>query len=258
VKALEMPKAFVSFLSSELGLTTSSDPSTLFGVLLRSRNALTSMVSTDGLRMRPGASPSNWFYGYLIGDLDGVTACAASGELLTELCEYTLQVDGYEDVIARLCQGESPVPRANSDFEQTAPIVVQIIDYRFENWHQVALIASLHVEVKNTTNKDILLQSYGFTVENEGRTPWEHHVSGEDRLSVTREIERRMGRHDPGMPIRKFMRIPAHDTVSGWYWSAVTRIPTGGSPGCTFIVEDDVGNRYQAKIPKSEPKTYGG
>lgn len=104
VKALDLPKALVSFLESEMGLTASSDPPTLFGALLRSRNPLTSMVSTAGLRMRPGASPSNWFYGYLVGDPDGETACAASGELLSELCEYTLQADDYEETIASLCQ----------------------------------------------------------------------------------------------------------------------------------------------------------
>jgi hypothetical protein len=258
VKALDVPKALVSFLTSTLGLTTSSNPPALFGVLLRSRNPLTSMVSTAGLRMRPGASPSNWFYGYLIGDPDGETARAASCKLLTELCEYTLQADGYEDLIATLCQAELPMAKSHSDdIQHAAPIAVHIVDHRFENWQYIALIASLHVEVKNTTDRDFLVQSYDFTVENEGRTPWEHHVSGEDRLSIAREIERRMDRHEPGIPIRKYMRIPAHETISGWHWSAVTRIPTGGSPACTFIVKDDVGNRYQATIAKSEPKTYG-
>jgi hypothetical protein len=104
VKALDLPKALVTFLESKLGLTATNDPATLFGALLRSRDPLTCMVSTAGLRMRPGARPSNWFYGYLVGDTGGATACAASGELLSELCEYTLQADDYEQTIASLCQ----------------------------------------------------------------------------------------------------------------------------------------------------------
>jgi hypothetical protein len=109
-KALTIPAAMAEFLSAELDLMPSNDPPAQFGVFLRSREPLTSIISVAELRMRPGASPMNWFYGYLVADADGDPADEVARELLTQLCEYTLQVNGYDQILATL--GRVPEPGA--------------------------------------------------------------------------------------------------------------------------------------------------
>ena len=112
------------------------------------------------------------------------------------------------------------------------------------------------VRVRNTTDADILVQGYAITVDNEGRLPWEHQVSIQDRDSVDREVRRRVERQEPGISIWNFMRIPARSTASGWYLAAVTRIPTGGSPACTIVVRDEMNNTYQKAYPKEGSRSY--
>jgi hypothetical protein len=253
--ALDVPAALANFLAARLGLTASSDPATLFGVLLRSRGPLTSMIKTDDLQLRHGAQPSNWFYGYLVGDPQGDDACKAARDLLTQLCEYTLQADGYEDTLAAICEsGDSASPAG--PYARVPPIEVEFFERaRFEDWYRIALIAALPVLVRNTTDSDILVQGYAITVDNEGRLPWEHQVSAQDRDSVEREIHRRIERQEPGIAVWNFTRIPANGTVSGWLTSAVTRIPTGGSPACTIVVRDQMNNTYRKTYQKEESRT---
>jgi hypothetical protein len=255
--ALDVPAALADFLTARLGLTTSSDPASLFGVLFRSRGPLTSMIKSDELVLRPGAQPSNWFYGYLIGDPDGDDACDAARDLLTQLCEYTLQADGYEDTLAAICESSRNSTSSASTDGHVAAIEVEFFDRaRFEDWYRIALIGALPVLVRNNTDRDILVQGYAITVDNEGRLPWDHQVSSQDRDSVNREIRRRIDRQEPGISIWNFLRIPAHGTVHGWFLSAVTRIPTGGSPACTIVVRDEMNNTYRKTYPKEEPHAY--
>ncbi len=255
--ALDVPTALAGFLAARLGLTTISDPASLFGVLLRSRGPLTSMIKSDDLQFRHGAQPSNWFYGYLVGDPQGDDACNAARDLLTQLCEYTLQADEYEDTLAAICErSRDPDSPAGAD-GHVPPLEVEFFERaRFEDWHRIALIAALPVLVRNTTGADILIQGYAITVDNEGRLPWEHQVSVQDRDSVGREIQRRIDRQEPGISIWNFLRIPAHGTVHGWFTSAITRVPTGGSPACTIVVRDQLNNMYRKTYPKEESRTY--
>jgi hypothetical protein len=252
-----VPAALADFLVARLGLTTSSDPATLFGVLFRSRGPLTSMIKSDELQLRPGAQPSNWFYGYLMGDPHGEDACDAARDLLTQLCEYTLQADGYEDTLAAICESSRNSTSSTGADGQVPAIEVEFFEVpRFEDWYRIALIAAFPVLVRNNTDADILVQGYAITVDNEGRLPWDHQVSVQDRDSVDREIRRRIDRQEPGISIWSFMRIPAHGTVHGRFSSAVTRIPTGGSPTCTIVVRDQMNNTYRKTYPKGKRRTY--
>lgn len=253
IEALDVPAATAEFLAARIGLTTSSGPDTLFGVLLRSRGPLTSMISTAGLKLRYGASPSNWFYGYLVGAPEGDDSCGAAHDLLTQLCEYTLQSDGYETLLAAICERSEDAAQEAVD----APIELEFFERaRFEDWYRIALIGALPILVRNTTNADIMIQGYAITADNEGRLPWEHRASAADRDSVEREVQRRIERQDPGISIWNFMRIPAAGTVHGWYTAAVTRIPSGGSPACTIVVRDQMNNTYQKTYPKGESRSY--
>ena len=50
------------------------------------------------------------------------------------------------------------------------PLVVTVMaDSRFVGWRHTAMIAALHVEIENSTDKDIVIDGYEFTCDNEGQ-----------------------------------------------------------------------------------------
>ncbi len=147
---------------------------------------------------------------------------------------------------------------ASPEDQDRPPLVVTILeDSKFSNWRHMAMIAALHVEVENTTDAPIDVQGYGYTFDTEGASLWSHEASSEDRLAIEREMHRRDQAQEYGQPLRIYGRIPARSRVSGWVLLAVNRKPQGGTPECTVIVTDDVGNEYRAKLPKREPQIYG-
>jgi hypothetical protein len=97
--ALAVPGAFADFLSSDLGLGAFGDPPAQFGVWLKSHQPLTTMVDTQGLRTLPGSSPSNQFIGWAYADPDGNSIACTGRDLLTQLCEYELHLDAFEQTL---------------------------------------------------------------------------------------------------------------------------------------------------------------
>ena len=100
VQALEAPEAFVDFLTGELGLATSGDPPAQVGIALDAPNAMTELVDIEDLELVPGSSPSTWFMGWAVGGPDGEPATALAREWLTQMCDSTLKLNGYEPVLA--------------------------------------------------------------------------------------------------------------------------------------------------------------
>lgn len=98
--ALAVPRAFADFLDGYLGLATSNEPPAQLGVWLQSYQPLTDMVDTDGLRMLPGSSPSNQFIGWILADPYGKSAAGTARDLIVQLCEYTLHLDDFEQLLA--------------------------------------------------------------------------------------------------------------------------------------------------------------
>jgi hypothetical protein len=96
---LAIPGAFAGFLSKDLGLGTFGDPRAQFGVWLESHQALTTMVSTEGLRKLPGSSPSNQFISYAYADPDGKSAVEVARDMMVQMCEHTLKLDDYESAL---------------------------------------------------------------------------------------------------------------------------------------------------------------
>jgi hypothetical protein len=136
-------------------------------------------------------------------------------------------------------------------------LVVKILDdTEFENWRRIALIAALHVQVENTTDKPILVSGYAYTCDSGGVAPWDSEVTADEAISVRREISRREEAQQYGLPLRSFKRIIAGQTISGWLLTPMNRPPAGGTPACTIIVRDDVGNQYRAALPARTPKVY--
>lgn len=97
--ALAAPSAFADFLDGDLGLATSNEPPAQLGVWLQSYQPLTVMVDIDGLQMLPGSSPSNQFIGWTFADPDGKPAAETARDLIVQLCEYTLHLDDFEQVL---------------------------------------------------------------------------------------------------------------------------------------------------------------
>jgi hypothetical protein len=148
---------------------------------------------------------------------------------------------------------------ASSGHEVSRPklMVTILADSEFENWRYIALIAALHVQVENTTDRPVLVGGYAFTYDAGGEPSWETQEPGQEVMSLQREISRRNERQQYGQPLRNFARIPARETISGWFLTAVSRPPTGGTPAGIVIISDDVRNEYRATLPRREPQIYG-
>jgi hypothetical protein len=98
-RALAAPAAFAEFLSRDVGLTTVDAPPAQFGVWMESHQAMTVMVSTEGVRTLPGSSPSSQFTGWAYADADGKPAGELARELMVQMCEYTLHLDDFESAL---------------------------------------------------------------------------------------------------------------------------------------------------------------
>jgi hypothetical protein len=97
--ALDVPRAFADFLSEELRTVTLNDPPAQCGIWLQSNQPLTLMVDTEGLRVLPGSSSSNWFMGWAFAEADGSSVVETARNMIEHLCEYQLHLDGYEHSI---------------------------------------------------------------------------------------------------------------------------------------------------------------
>ena len=100
--ALAVPGAFAEFLARDLGLGTSDDPRAQLGVWLQSYQPLTTMIDTRELTALPGSSPSNWYSGWAFASPDGRPGKETAGDLLSQLCEYTLHLDDFERTLAEI------------------------------------------------------------------------------------------------------------------------------------------------------------
>jgi hypothetical protein len=150
-----------------------------------------------------------------------------------------------------------PAPAPGGPGSAFPPLVVKILpDSRFVSWQKTAMIAALHVEIENTTTRDIVIDGYEFTCDNEGQPLWDHQTSADERISLLREIKRRDDSGEHGPRLRDITRIASRNRISGWLLMPVSRDSGGGTPGCTVAVRDVPGNRYLAKLPRQEPRTY--
>jgi hypothetical protein len=99
---LDLTGAFAAFLVKDLELGAFDDPPSQFGVWLQSYRPLTVMVDIDGLRVLPGRSPSNEFIGWAYADSEGNSIGVTARDLLTQLCEYHLHLDGFDQALDAL------------------------------------------------------------------------------------------------------------------------------------------------------------
>jgi hypothetical protein len=60
------------------------------------------MVDPQGLRTLPGSIPSNEFTGWAFAAEDGNLIADTARDLLTQLCEYTMHFDAFEQTLAAI------------------------------------------------------------------------------------------------------------------------------------------------------------
>jgi leader peptidase (prepilin peptidase)/N-methyltransferase len=75
-RALQLPAAFASLLSGELGLATSGEPPAQAGIRLEAPRDMTDLVDTTGLAALPGAQRLSQFMAYLTACPDGGSAAS--------------------------------------------------------------------------------------------------------------------------------------------------------------------------------------
>jgi hypothetical protein len=131
---------------------------------------------------------------------------------------------------------------------------VTVKDVQWENFRYIAMIGAFHIRIKNTTGKRVMIASYAFTTDNRGLPSWRGTTSRDQVLEVDREIDQRLGRHRYGPALRNQAEVPAREAISGWVVEAVTRDPAGGTPGCTIVVKDQIGNEYRAVVKRVDPR----
>ena len=98
-QALMLPGALSQFLTSTLGLATSAEPAAQFGIWLNAPRSLGELIDTGDLKPLPGSALSNGFISYAIADPAGKTPNSAAVDILTQLCDFTLHLDGWESAI---------------------------------------------------------------------------------------------------------------------------------------------------------------
>jgi hypothetical protein len=98
-RALTVPMALAVFLTDDLGLNTSGDPPSQVGVWLKTPRDMAELVDPEGLEPLPGSPQSNSFTGWALADPAGEPVPIAAVELLRQMCDYTLNLDGYEPAL---------------------------------------------------------------------------------------------------------------------------------------------------------------
>jgi hypothetical protein len=103
-RALNLPAVLARFLSDELGLIPADDPPAQAGVWLNASRSMSELIDVGQLKPVKGAMGSNQFMGWAVADPGGDPAEATAVDWLTQMCDHTLHLDGYEPVLERMRQ----------------------------------------------------------------------------------------------------------------------------------------------------------
>ena len=101
VRAARLPAVLAGYLTSDLGLATSSDPAAGIAIWLKARGAsLAELADVDGFTVVPGARAS-WFLGLAAADQDGQDPDGLARTWVAEMCD-AMHLDGHEPVLQSL------------------------------------------------------------------------------------------------------------------------------------------------------------
>lgn len=125
--ALAVPGAFAEFLAKDLGLGTSADPPAQLGVWLQSNHPLTVMVDPQDLRTLPGSSRPHWFMGWTVATPDGRLGKETARDLLSQLCEYTLHLDAFEQRLDEISAADRRASVTDTWQSREVPVLTAVI-----------------------------------------------------------------------------------------------------------------------------------
>ena len=126
--ALAVPGAFAEFLAKDLGMGTSDDPPAQLGVWLQSYHPLTTMVDVQGLKMLPGSSSSNQFIGWAFAAPDGSPEKRTARDLLSQLCEYSLHLDDFEQRLEEISTADRTAVAVTDTWQsRDLPVLAAVI-----------------------------------------------------------------------------------------------------------------------------------
>jgi hypothetical protein len=100
-RAIKMPAALASFLASDLGLDTSSDPPTEIAIWLTAHgSSLSELIDVGGFTVIPG-SQFSWFTGLAVADGNGNNDSSLARTWIGEMCDF-MHLDGHETALGSL------------------------------------------------------------------------------------------------------------------------------------------------------------
>jgi hypothetical protein len=118
-KALGVSAALADFLRQDAQVGTHGDPPAQFGTWLSAPRAITELVDVGEMKPLPGSWAANEFLGLALGDQHGKDLAGTAGDMLRQLCDHTLHLDGYEQVLDRI--GQANARQAASPREPGSP-----------------------------------------------------------------------------------------------------------------------------------------
>jgi hypothetical protein len=139
-RVLQLPAELVRFLAEDLNLTASDDPPAQAGVWLTASASIQEMVDVETLRTLKGTMPSPQFIGWALADPGGDTAEGAAAGWLTEMCDNTLHLDGYEAALERIRAGQKDELRIGQRLTAGQPLHSSDGRFRFEVGEDADLI----------------------------------------------------------------------------------------------------------------------
>ena len=107
--AIALPGALAQSLTDDLGLVTAAEPPAQIGVSLDTPSSMTDLVDPEDITMLAGTSAPTWFLGWAVADPDGQAASGLALTWLTQMCDSTLHLNGYEPVLEAITNlGQAP------------------------------------------------------------------------------------------------------------------------------------------------------
>jgi len=101
-RTIKLATAFADFLATEILLATREDPATRVAVMLQAPDSMNQLVNSGELTVLPDAIRSNQFLAYTIADHAGKPPSDAARNLLTLLCDHTMHLADFDQVLASL------------------------------------------------------------------------------------------------------------------------------------------------------------
>ena len=257
-QALALPGALAHFLTDDLGLATTREPPAQIGVSLDTPHSMTELVDPQGIATLAGTSAPTWFLGWAVADPNGHAASGLTLTWLTQMCDSTLHLNGYEPVLRALTYSRQPpastVPGPTLPSATYGALKLELVGTKWTLWQRTAWLTDIQVRITNTTLNRVI-ELTRFELESDPGPSWEQRpkMTQEQVGAVFQEMLRRREAYGPAH-LRQ-MGLQPGDSRTGWFAShAYLPYPTRkGKPYCEFTVTDDEGETYTLPIPGQGP-----